>query len=196
MEDYKEKTREQEQIQNLYNNCIYILQLGAVLGFKIFRFCLYIVVLLLEMFTKLVRGLFLQGYKPFVNFKINRKNNLNKKAKSEFEKQFAIEFLTKHTYRFEKSELYNKIYKEIAVKFKDFAKNNVVFSEVDYIDLMDRINILTIESEKKGLQEGYIYAARTKYKHNNEDDIYNSYIEDKIKRGEGSSEIDQEYRES
>lgn len=170
---------------------------------KVSKFCLYVAISFLEMFLNVTKVIFnLDDYKPFKSITesfINaREQRLNKQASKQTDKyriKFATEELTKHQYKFERSEIYNDVYKNIQLNLKDFADNNVAINNDIYKDILRKIDILTVEVEKKALVEGYNYGAYTKYRLSNEE-VYEDFIQYKIMRGEGHGKIDKEQRES
>lgn len=170
---------------------------------KTSKFCLYVAISFLEMFLNVMKVIFnLDDYKPFKSITesfINaREQRLNKQASKQTDKyriKFATEELTKHQYKFERSEIYNDVYKNIQLNLKDFADNNVAINNDIYKDILRKIDILTVEVEKKALAEGYNYAAFTKYRLSN-DEVYEDFIQYKIMRGEGHGKIDKDKRES
>ena len=160
---------------------------------------LYVAISFIELIIKIIKVLFnLNDYKPFQSLIDIKDNLLNGRAEKQIDKykvKFATEHLTRHTYEFERSDLYNDTYKYIQEKLKAFADNNVAINQDIYRDILNKIDILTVEVEKKALQEGYSYASFTKYRLQ-DDDIFNDYIQYKIMRGEGHGKVDKEQRAS
>lgn len=173
---------------------------GRAIGkliFKVFQFGLYLTVTFLELLIKLLKAMFLRDFRPF-NFILEAKETaLDNRAKRNIDKykiKFATEKLTRHVYEFERSEIYNSTYKEIQDKLKDFSDNNVAINHDIYKDILAKIDVLTVEVEKKALQEGYDYAAYTKYRLSDEE-VYEDFIEYKIMRGEGHGKISKKQRQ-
>ena len=189
-------TEEIEEYENPY--LIFIKQIIKA-TFKLLRFSLYLIISFLELMIKLLKVLFnLNEYKPFRFISDARERILDDRAKKNINQErvrFATEKLTRHTYEFERSELYNNIYKSIQAKLKDFADNNVAINEDIYKDILAKIDVLTVEVEKKALQEGYSYASYTKYRLSDEE-VYEDFIEYKIMRGEGHGKVNKKQGES
>ena len=189
----KEVTKE-DQVEKV-NYLILFLKIlieFAKLILKALRFSLYLALNFLQIFINVLRSLFLNGYEPFGIVKKTGYNILNRIADKNIRKErirFATEQLTKHTYEFERSDLYSNTYKYIQSHLKDFADNNVSINYDIYKDILQKIDILTVEVEKKALQEGYNYAAFTKYRFSDEEEVYDNFIEYKIMRGEGNGKI-------
>lgn len=168
---------------------------------KLFRFNMYLAISFLELVIKLLKALFrLNDYNPLGFISEAREKRLDKRAAKNINRErirFATEKLTKHTYEFERSDLYSSTYKYIADKLKDFADNNVAINQDIYRDILAKIDVLTVEVERKALQEGYDYAAFTKYRFSDEvEEVYDNFIEYKIMRGEGRGKVGKEQRES
>lgn len=173
------------------------LVIGKAIGkliLKVFKFSIYICIATLELIIKLIKALFnLNEYNPLGFISEAREKALDDRAAKNINKErmrFATEKLTRHTYEFERSEIYNLVYKEIQDKLKDFADNNVAINRDIYKDILNKIDILTVEVEKKALDEGYNYATFTKYRFSDEEEIYSNFIEYKIMKGEGHGKID------
>lgn len=166
---------------------------------RIMKFGLYFGISILELFIKILKVIFnLTDYKPLQHVTDSKNNFLNNIAAKEINKykiKFATEKLTQHTYEFERSELFSSTYKDIQEKLKDFADNGVVINHDIYKDILNKIDILTIEADRKALQEGYRYAKVTKYKLQ-DNEVYSDFIQYKIMGGEGIGKTNQEYRES
>lgn len=165
---------------------------------KLSKFSLYVVVNLLKLFIKVIEGLFLNEYEPFKKVLCTKDNFLNRIAEKEINKHevnYTVAKLTRHTFEFERSELYSTTYKYLQEKLKDFADNNVAINHDIYKDILTKVDILTVEADKKALQEGYHYAKLTKYKLSNEE-VYNDFLQYQIMRGEGCGKINKEYRAS
>lgn len=156
------------------------------------KFSFFIITKILGFIIKVLEALFLQDFELFgsvTDYILERR--ATKKIRNH-EIKYATEYLTRHEYVFERSQLYSDTYKEIQEKFKDFADNNVTIDRAVYVDLLEKIAVLTVETEKKALEEGYNYASYTKYMFSSSehhDEIYNSYIEYKIMRGEGRGKV-------
>ena len=195
-QDPKDEEYENEDSYNIY---LEIVKVIGKLILKVSKFGLYLVVTFIEMFIKLLKTIFnLNDYKPF-NFILKARDRaLDDKVKKNINQErikFATEKLTRHTYEFERSILYLNTYKYIQEKLKDFSDNNVAINEDIYKDILAKIDVLTVEVEKKALQEGYSYASYTKYRLS-DDEVYSDFIEYKIMRGEGHGKADKEQRES
>lgn len=194
-----ETPRQQDQEEEYENPYIVITKAIVKLIFKAAQFGLYIVITILQWIINLLKIVFLQGFEPFENVKNNGNNFLNRIAKKEINKEkikFSTEKMTQHTYEFERSMIYNAVYKELQTNLKDFADNGVVINQDIYKDILQKINIMTVEVEKKALEEGYSYAAYTKYRFNDQEEIYNNFVEFKVMRGEGHGKNDTKYRAS
>ena len=192
----KTDTTEIEEYENPYLT----LAKGIIkTALKILKFSLYLCISFLELIIKLIKVLFnLIDYKPFKFISDARDRVLDDRAKKNINQErvkFATEKLTRHTYEFERSELYNNTYKSIQAKLKDFADNNVAINEDIYKDILAKIDVLTVEVEKKALQEGYSYASYTKYKLS-DNEVYSDFIEYKIMKGEGHGKINKKQGES
>lgn len=189
----QEDTEEKEKYNPYIVYTEALLKLLIKLTIKLARFSLYVAISFLKKFIAIVERLFLNDYKPLQMLTETKNNILDKRAKENINKErmrFATEKLTKHTYEFERSELYSSTYKYIQEKLKDFADNNVAINEDIYKDILTKINILTVEVERKALQEGYSYATYTKYKLQ-DNQVYDDFIEYKIMRGEGHGKVNQ-----
>lgn len=194
----KEKTEKETSIW--FKAFLIIVKTIIKLAIKLFKFNIYLAISFLEIFINILRTLFnLNEYKPLKFIVDARDKILDDRAKKNIRKErirFATEKLTKHTYEFERSDLYSSTYKKIQEKLKDFADNNVAINEDIYKDILQSIDILTVEVEKKALQEGYSYAAFTKYRLEDQE-VYEDYIQYKIMRGEGKSgKVNQKQGES
>ena len=141
------------------------------------KFCVYLIISFLQMLIDFIYFLF-----DFDNFSIVKKRAVKTELK---EKNDTIESITKHVYTFQRSELYDKNYSDIKKILEDFSANNVAMNYEISNDILKKIAILTVETEKKALQEGYSYAAFTKYRFADEEEIYDNFVEYKILRGEG-----------
>lgn len=162
------------------------------LTLRVFKFSFYLAISFLELLLKVLKVLFnLTEYKPLQPITEGKNSFLNHIASEkieEYEQKYSVAFLTRHTYQFERSELYSSTYKYIQEHLKDFADNGVVLNQDIYRDILTKIDILTVEADKKALQEGYNYAKTSKYKLSNEE-VYNDFIEYKIMRGEGHGKV-------
>ena len=195
----KEEPEEELQPSFWFDTFPMIVKTIIKLAIKLFKFSLYIVICILELVIKLLKALFnLNEYKPFRFVSDARESILDDRAKKNINQErvkFATERLTRHTYEFERSNLYSNTYKYIQEKLKDFADNNVAINNDIYKDILSKIDVLTVEVEKKALQEGYSYAAYTKYRLSDEE-VYEDFIEYKIMRGEGNSKANKKQGES
>ncbi len=201
----KEESEETEQATGKEIDYSYIVDFFKILiklTIKVSKFTLYLAISFLELFIRVIKVLFnLNDYKPFQKVTDIKNNILDDRAKRNINQErirFATERLTRHTYEFERSNLYLNTYKDIQEKLKDFADNNVAINQDIYRDILAKIDVLTVEVERKALQEGYSYAAFTKYKFSDEiEEVYDNFIEYKVMRGEGQSgKINKEQRES
>lgn len=197
----KEETEEIEQTTEKeidYSRIVDFFKILIKLTIKVLKFTLYLVISFLELFIKVIKVLFnINEYKPFQGLVDIKDNILDDRAKKNISKErikFATEKLTRHTYEFERSDLYLNTYKDIQEKLKDFSDNNVAINNDIYKDILAKIDVLTVEVEKKALQEGYNYAAFTKYRLSDEE-VYEDFIEYKIMKGEGHGKADKEHRE-
>lgn len=163
------------------------------------KFGLYIAISFLELLLKVFKLLLnLTDYRPLKPITDSKNSFLNRiatKRIEEYKQKYSVAFLTRHTYHFERSELYSNTYKYIQEKLKDFADNNITINQDIYKDILNKIDILTVEADKKALQEGYNYAKTTKYKLSNEE-VYNDFLQYQIMRGEGNGKTNKEYRTS
>lgn len=195
----KEEPEEELQPSFWFDTFPVIVKAIIKLAIKLFKFSLYIVICILELVIKLLKALFnLNEYKPFRFVSDARERILDDRAKKNINQErvrFATEKLTRHVYEFERSDLYSNTYKYIQEKLKDFADNNVAINNDIYKDILAKIDVLTVEVEKKALQEGYSYAAYTKYRLSDEE-VYEDFIEYKIMRGEGNSKANKKQGES
>lgn len=167
------------------------------IAIRVMKFGTYVCISFLELLLRVIKVLLnLTEYRPLqplTEAKNNMLNNIASKKIQEYEQKYSIAFLTRHTYEFERSELYSNTYKYIQEHLKDFANNNVTINQDIYKDILTRIDILTVEADKKALQEGYHYAKLTKYKLSNEE-VYEDYLKYQIMRGEGNGKTNQKYR--
>ena len=141
------------------------------------KFCVYLIISFLQMLIDFIYSLL-----DFDNFSIVKRRNV----KIEVEEKDTIESLTKHVYTFQRSELYDENYNDIKKILEDFSENNVAMNHEISNDILKKIAILTVETEKKALAEGYAYASFTKYRFADEEEIYSNFLEYKVMRGEGS----------
>lgn len=147
-----------------------------------FKFCIYIIISFLQMLIDFLYDfLDLEGC-CFVR-------SFADESDKEESKKDTVEYFTKHIYTFERSELYNSTFDKLRKDLNDFNKNHVCINDDIYKDILEKIAILTVEVEKKALQEGYSYASYTKYRLS-EDEVYNDFVEYKIMKGEGHGTID------
>ena len=165
---------------------------------SVLKFSLYLVISFIELFIKVIKVLLnLTEYKPFQSLTEGRNSILNRIADkniNQYKVKFATEHLTRHTYEFDRSELYNSTYKDIQEKLKAFADNNIAINQDIYRDILRKIDIITVEVEKQALKEGYSYASFTKYRLSDEE-VFDDYIQYKVMRGEGHGKAHKEQRE-
>lgn len=184
-------------MENIEQQNTYIKIVKLIL--RAFKFGLYVGISFLELILKALKVLFnLTEYKPLQSLTESKNNFLNNIAAKEINKykiKFAAEKLTQHTYEFERSELFSSTYKYLQEKLKDFADNNVTINQDIYKDILNKIDILTVEADRKALQEGYKYAKVSKYKLQ-DNEVYSDFIQYKIMGGEGHGKVNQEYRTS
>lgn len=166
------------------------------LTLRILKFGLYACISFLELLLKILKVLLnMTEYYPLQPLTEAKNSFLNRIASEQINKyeiNYSIAKLTKHTYEFERSELFSSTYKYIQEKLKDFSDNNVAINENIYKDILTKIDILTVEADKKALQEGYNYAKLTKYKLS-DNEVYNDFLQYNILRGEGNGKINKEY---
>lgn len=167
---------------------------------KILRFSVYIAISFLKFFIKIVEKIFNlnEDYRPLKKFSNGTNSILNKIADRNIRQErmrFATQQLTKHTYEFERSDLFVATYKHIQSKLKDFADNNVAINYDIYRDILQNIDVITVECERKALVEGYSFASYTKYKLS-DDEVYPDYIQYKIMRGEGHGKVSKKQGDS
>ena len=194
----QEEPEQEEQTCFWFDTFPKLIEIVIKLSIKLLKFSLYLCISFLELMIKIIKALFLNEYKPFGSVTDSKNNILNRIARKEINKEkikFSTEKLTRHTYEFERSELYNNTYKSIQTKLKDFADNNVAINEDIYKDILANIDVLTVEVEKKALQEGYNYASYTKYKLS-DNEVYSDFIEYKVMRGEGHGKANKKQGES
>lgn len=182
MEDYKEKTREQEEIQFAYNVFILFLQKIFILAFKLLRFCLYLAILFIEMFLNIIKKLFLQEYDPFKNLKKAKQDRADEQARDYIFRNTKPHAVVKHSYEFIRSRVFAKKYSEIDNLLLKCAKYGAQFNDDVYNDVMKKIDILIIEAEKQAHIEGYEYAKETKFKFDSQEE-FNFYVKDKVMKG-------------
>ena len=144
-----------------------------------------IVVVVLDFISKVIKKMFLENFEVFGFLTDTILERRAKKRLEELEDEFDIECLTKHVYTFQRSQVYDENYNAIKDMLKDFSDNNVAMNDDIAEDILKKIAVMTVEVEKKALEEGYSYAAFTKYRFSDQDEIYDNFIEYKILRGEG-----------
>lgn len=165
---------------------------------KALKFSAYLIISFMELLIKIMKVLFnLNDYRPLRAITESKNSILNRIAEKnikQYKVKFATEHLTRHTYEFDRSNLYNSTYKDIQGKLKEFADNGIAINQDIYRDILRKIDIITVEVEKKALQEGYSYASFTKYRLSDEE-VFDDYIQYKVMRGEGHGKADKEQRE-
>lgn len=173
--EYQEEEQEQEEhfIVKLIRLC-----------FSFAKFSLYICVTLLELLLKIIRTLFLNEYVPLENII----DNIKYKRALKQEKQIN-EYLSQnrgakieHTYEFKHSETFSSSYKILVERIIQISENKLTLNEELKLDTINRIKLIIQECESVGLAEGYKYAKETNYKFDNEEDIYNYFICDRVHR--------------
>ena len=98
--------------------------------------------------------------------------------------------MARHQYNFKRSEMFQTQYKNIQEILKICKDEQAPINDDIYKDILYRIGILIVESEKVALKEGHQYAKRTKFLLDNK--IYDNYVREKILSGEADG-LMQEY---
>ena len=168
-------------MENTQNTYLEILRLIL----KVLKFSSYLAITLLELFIKVSKVLLnLTDYKNEVLG--NRvKEDINLKAI-----QAATDNMARHQYNFQRSDMFQTQYKNIQEILKICKDEQAPINDDIYKDIIYRIAILVVESEKVALKEGHQYAKRTKFLLDN--NIYDNYVREKILSGEADG-LMQEY---
>ena len=171
---------EQEESQNgfWFDTFPVIVEIVINLIMKAFKFSLYLCVSFLELWIKIIKTLFLSDYKPFGAI-TGMKDNFIKDYISKNTKPHAKVI---HSYEFTRSEEFAKNYSHIDNLLKECAKSKLAINEDIHRDIMKRLDIILVESEKMALSEGFSYCKQVKYKID-ESEAYESYIQDQIMKG-------------
>lgn len=177
----QEEQDQEQQIKVFYFELIKKIMKGALVCFK---FVAYLVISFLELLIKVIKGMFFSDYKPFKVFTDSKASFMDNMAKDYVIKNTKPHAKTRHQYEFTRSELFARNYSKIDTMLKECAKNGITINEAIYKDILKRIDIIVVEAEREALQEGYSYAAFTKYRLS-DDEVFDDFIEYKIMRGEG-----------
>lgn len=157
--------------------------IAGKLSFKFIRFILYVVVSFLEMIIRIIKSLLnLEGYKPFKGVSKAYRTRQDIKIKDYIERKTEPHAIVTHNYEFVRNRTFAATYVEIDNLLVDCSKNNIQLNENIAKDVLKKINILIVESERQALSEGYGYAKNTHFRFN-EDDAYKEFITDKIMQG-------------
>lgn len=162
--------------------------------FHCLKFSSYLVFSLLELFIKGSKVLLeMEDYDPFKPIKDYKQEVLGKRVKDDINLkaiQAATDNMARHQYNFKRSEMFQTQYKNIQEILKICKDEQAPIDNDIYKDILYRIGILVVESEKVALKEGHDYAKRTKFILDN--NIYESYVREKILSGEADG-LMQEY---
>lgn len=162
--------------------------------FHCLKFSSYLVFSLLELFIKGSKVLLeMEDYDPFKPIKDYKQEALGKRVKDDINLkaiQAATDNMARHQYNFKRSEMFQTQYKNIQEILKICKDEQAPIDNDIYKDILYRIGILVVESEKVALKEGHDYAKRTKFILDN--NIYESYVREKILSGEADG-LMQEY---
>ena len=124
-------------------------------------------------------------YDPFRPIKDYKYNILGKRVKDDINLrtiQTATNNMARHQYNFPRSDMFQTQYKNIQEILKIYKDEQAPINDDIYKDIIYRIAILVVESEKVALKEGHQYAKRTKFLLDN--NIYENYVREKILSGE------------
>lgn len=177
-------------MENTQNTYLEILRLIL----KVLKFSSYLAITLLELFIKVSKVLLnLTDYEPF-KFVTDYKNEvLGNRVKEDINLkaiQAATDNMARHQYNFQRSDMFQTQYKNIQEILKICKDEQAPINDDIYKDIIYRIAILVVESEKVALKEGHQYAKRTKFLLDN--NIYDNYVREKILSGEADG-LMQEY---
>ena len=184
------KATEAEQINESINVYIEVAKAIGRLLLKVSKFCLYLSVTFVEMFIKLIKALFLDGYEPFKPIIDSKNRALDKRAATnikKYEVKFVSNNLSRHEYNFQRSEQFLAQYKYLQEKLQEISDNEILINREIYRDIFKRISILIAEAENKAIKEGYDYARRTHYQLY-DDDIYENFMRDKVMTGQSNTD--------
>lgn len=177
-------------MENTQNTYLEILRLIL----KVLKFSTYLAITLLELFLKVSKALLnLTDYEPFKFVKDYKYEVLGKRVKNDINLQtiqVATNNMARHQYNFKRSEMFQTQYKNIQEILKICKDEQAPINDDIYKDILYRIGILIVESEKVALKEGHQYAKRTKFLLDN--NIYDNYVREKILSGEADG-LMQEY---
>lgn len=158
------------------------------------KFSSYLVISLLELFIKVSKVLLnIHDYDPFKPIKDYKHELLGNRVKDDINLkaiQAATDHMARHQYNFPRSEMFQTQYKNIQEILKICKDEQAPIDNDIYKDILYRIGILIVESEKVALKEGHNYAKRTKFILDN--NIYENYVREKILSGEADG-LMQEY---
>lgn len=161
---------------------------------KVLKFSSYLAITLLELFIKVSKELLnLTDYEPFKFVTDYKYEVLGKRVKNDINLQtiqVATNNMARHQYNFKRSEMFQTQYKNIQEILKICKDEQAPINDDIYKDIIYRIAILVVESEKVALKEGHQYAKRTKFLLDN--NIYDNYVREKILSGEADG-LMQEY---
>lgn len=177
-------------MENTQNTYLEILRLIL----KVLKFSTYLAITLLELFIKVSKALLnLTDYEPFKFVKDYKYEVLGKRVENDINLQtiqVATNNMARHQYNFKRSEMFQTQYKNIQEILKICKDEQAPINDDIYKDILYRIGILIVESEKVALKEGHQYAKRTKFLLDNK--IYDNYVREKILSGEADG-LMQEY---
>lgn len=177
-------------MENTQNTYLEILRLIL----KVLKFSTYLAITLLELFIKVFKALLnLTDYEPFKFVKDYKYEVLGKRVENDINLQtiqVATNNMARHQYNFKRSEMFQTQYKNIQEILKICKDEQAPINDDIYKDILYRIGILIVESEKVALKEGHQYAKRTKFLLDNK--IYDNYVREKILSGEADG-LMQEY---
>ena len=150
------------------------------------KFSTYLAFTLVELFIKVSKILLnMTEYDPFKPIKDYKYNILGKRVKDDINLrtiQTATNNMARHQYNFPRSDMFQTQYKNIQEILKIYKDEQAPINDDIYKDIIYRIAILVVESEKVALKEGHQYAKRTKFLLDN--NIYENYVREKILSGE------------
>ena len=132
------KTAEAEQIEESLNAYVEIGKAILKLLLKVARFGLYLAIMFVEMFTKLLKALFLSDYEPFKAIIDSKNRALDKRAETKIDKykvKFVSDTLSRHEYNFQRSSQFLAQYKYLQEKLQEISDNNIIIDREIYRDI-------------------------------------------------------------
>ena len=152
------------------------------------QFALYLIVNFIKLFLKIIETLFLKDFRLFENIKVKKDLKMQNYIKQNTKQKYAV---IAHTFEFIRSRIFVKNYNYINKELKKMCNHEIEINDDIRRDILKRMNIIVIESEKKAFAEAYQYAKETRYIFDHEEAL-EEYKKNKILRGESNAETNRQ----